>query len=266
MKKRTNVYIYTKNDEESLEMRATIKKALQTEGFTTLDTSEDANIILSLGSDGTFLQAVRKTNFRQDCLYAGILTTEGTSLYCDFHYDNLQDMVQTIRNTEVEVRRYPLLEITIDNHAPFYCLNELTIRSNIVRTFALDIMINNKKFESFRGDGLVISTPTGSTAYNKSIRGAVVDPSLKCFQVTELASINSNKFRTLGSPFILSGDRSLQLKVHDGKNSFPIMAADNEALPVRKTDDIKISLSDKMIKTIKLKDNSFWEKVQRLFL
>lgn len=266
MEKKLNVYIYTKNDENSLAMKSEIEEALSAEGFTTLDSHQEANIILSLGSDGTFLQAVRKTDFRQDCLYAGILSKDGHSLYCDFHYDKLADMVQTIRNANIEVRRFPLIEVKIDEHQPFYCLNELTIRSNIVRTFALDIMIDDKKFETFRGDGLIASTPTGSTAYNKSMRGAVVDPSLKCFQVTELGSINSNKYRTLGSSFILSENRTLKLKVHDDKNSFPIMAADNEALPVKKIKCVDISLSDKEIKTVKLKDNSFWEKVQRMFL
>lgn len=266
MEKKLNVYIYTKNDEKSLAMKSEIEEALSTEGFTTLDSHQEANIILSLGSDGTFLQAVRKTDFRQDCLYAGILSKDGHSLYCDFHYDKLADMVQTIRNADVEVRCFPLIEVKIDEHQPFYCLNELTIRSNIVRTFALDIMIDDKKFETFRGDGLIASTPTGSTAYNKSMRGAVVDPLLKCFQVTELGSINSNKYRTLGSSFILSENRTLKLKVHDDKNSFPIMAADNEALPVKKVKCVDISLSDKEIKTVKLKDNSFWEKVQRMFL
>lgn len=266
MEKRMNVYIYTKNDEKSLEMKSTVEQALTTEGFVTLDTYQDANIIISLGNDGTFLQAVRKTGFREDCLYAGISTQDSNSLYCDFHYDDLLEMVQTIRNTEIEVRRYPLIEVKIDEHNPFYCLNELTIRSNIVRTFALDIMVDGQKFESFRGDGLIASTPTGSTAYNKSMGGAVVDPLLNCFQVTELASVNNNEYRTLGSPFILSGNRSLKLRVHDEENSFPIMAADNEALPARKVKHVDIALSKKQIKTVKLKNNSFWEKVQRMFL
>lgn len=266
MANRTNVYIYSKNDEESIKKKETVKEALINEGFTVLDTHQEANIIISLGSDGTFLQAVRKTNFRQDCLYAGISLEMKPTLYCDFHYNNLFEMTQTIRDAEVEVRRYPLIEVTIDEHKPFYCLNEFSIRSNIVRTFALDVLINDKHFETFRGDGLITSTPTGSTAYNKSMNGAVVDPLLNCFQVTELASVNNNEYRTLGSSFILSGERSLQLKVHDDENSFPIIAADNEALPVRKVDVIDIRLSDKMVKTVKLKNNSFWEKVQRMFL
>ena len=188
------------------------------------------------------------------------------SLYCDFHYNNLYEMTQAIRDSKLEVRRYPLIEVTIDEHRPFYCLNEFSIRSNIIRTFVLDVIIDDKLFETFLGDGLIISTPTGSTAYNKSVKGAVVDPLLKCFQVTELASVNNNKYRTLGSSFILSGERKLKLHVHQDGNDFPLMAADNEALGIRKVENVEIELSDKIIKTVKLKDNSFWEKVQRIHL
>lgn len=266
MENRLNVYVYTKNDEESLLRKKTVEQALTSEGFTTLSTDKDANIILSIGSDGTFLQAVRKTDFRQDCLYAGISATDQQSMYCDFKYDDLASMVDTIRNAEIEVRRYPVIEVAINGHKPFYCLNEFTVRSNIIRTFVLDIEVDGNKLETFLGDGLIVSTPTGSTAYNKSMGGAVVDPLLQCFQVTELASVNNNAYRTLGSPFILSGKRSLTLRVPETDNAFPVVAADNEALPVRKVDQIDINLSDKTIKTVKLKNNSFWEKVQRIFL
>ena len=266
MENRLNVYVYTKNNEQSLMKKKTVEQALTSEGFTTLPTADDANIIMSIGSDGTFLQAVRKTHFRQDCLYAGIAVAGKQSMYCDFEYDNLSAMVETIRNAEIEVRRYPVIEVAIDEHKPFYCLNEFTIRSNIIRTFVLDIEVDGKKLETFLGDGLIISTPTGSTAYNKSMGGAIVDPLLKCFQVTELASVNNNAYRTLGTPFILSGERSLTLRVPETDNAFPVIAADNEALPVRKVEQVDIALSDKKIKTVKLKNNSFWEKVQRIFL
>lgn len=266
MGSRLNVFIYTKNDEQSLAQKATVEQALISQGFKIFKTHEEANIIISIGSDGTFLQAVRKTNFRQDCLYAGISVTGKQNMYCDFDYEHLADMVETIRNAEIEVRRYPIIEVAIDEHQPFYCLNEFSIRSNIIRTFVMDVVIDDKKFESFLGDGLIVSTPTGSTAYNKSMHGAVVDPLLPCYQVTELASVNNNQYRTLGAPFILSGERSLSLQIHKKESAFPIMAADNEALPVRQVQEININLSDKMIKTVKLKNNSFWEKVQRIFL
>lgn len=266
MTERMNIYIYCKNDEETLEKKSAVQEVLTHEGFIMTEKSDKANIIISLGNDGAFLQAIRKTGFRQDCLYAGITLNNKPSFYCDFDYHHVTEMIQMIRNAELKVRQYPLIEVTIDDRQPFYCLNEFSIRSNIIRMFTLDIMIDDTLFETFLGDGVIVSTPTGSTAYNKSVNGAVVDPLLPCFQVTELASVNTNSFRTLGSPFIMGGKRKLKLRVHQDGNDFPSMAADNEAMGIRRVEHIEIKLSDKKIKTVKLKDNSFWEKVARIYL
>ena len=64
-------------------------------------------------------------------------------------------------------------------------------------------------FERFRGDGLCISTPSGSTAYNKALGGAIIHPSLKAIQLAEMASINNRVFRTIGSPLIFPGHHNL---------------------------------------------------------
>ncbi|WP_313891573.1 NAD kinase [Psychrobacillus sp.] len=263
---RNTIYLYTKNDTESLQKKDALAQAIKQYGFLVVDNDQQASIIVSIGTDGTFLQAVRKTGFRQDCLYAGITTTGTLSMYCDFLIEDIKAMVDTILNDEIEVRKYPLMEISVNNNPKFYCLNEFTIRSNIIKTFVLDIIIDNKHFETFRGDGMVISTPTGSSAYNKSLNGAVVDPLLPCIQVTEIASVNSNEFRTLGSPFILSGSRSLELNLHKDWNDYPSMSTDNEALSIQHVNSVSIKLSDRIIKTVKLKNNSYWEKVKRSFL
>jgi NAD+ kinase len=113
---------------------------------------------------------------------------------------------------------------------------------------------------------MIIATPTGSTAYNKSVNGAVVDPLLPCIQVSELASLNNNRYRTLGSSFILSGQRKLTLKISPEGNHYPLIGMDNEALSIQHIEKIDIALSDRVIKTVRLKDNSFWEKVKRTFL
>ena len=112
----------------------------------------------------------------------------------------------------------------------------------------------------------LFSTPTGSTGYNKSVYGAVVDPLIPCMQVTELGSLNNNHYRTLGSPFILSQDRTLTLKIVKEGNEHPTMSMDNEAISIHNLEKIEIKLSDKKINTLKFKDNSFWEKAKRLFI
>ena len=59
-----------------------------------------------------------------------------------------------------------------------------------------DIIINHVPFERFRGDGVTVSTPTGSTAYNKSLGGAVLHPTIEALQLTEIASLNNRVYRT----------------------------------------------------------------------
>ncbi|WP_449537256.1 NAD kinase [Ferdinandcohnia sp. Marseille-Q9671] len=263
---RRNLYFFYRKDKETVEYVNKLYKLAEEHQFTIVEDYNKANVIVSIGGDGTFLQAVRKTNFRQDCLYAGISTTGALNLYCDFHSNETDKMVEAMQNEQIEVRRYPLLEVKVDDNPSFYCLNECSIRSAIIKTFVLEVYIDDLHFETFRGDGLIVSTPTGSTAYNKSVKGAVVDPLLPCMQVSELASLNTNQYRTLGSSFILSDARKLTLRdVQDG-NDFPTIGMDNEALSIRNVKQIDIKLSDKRIKTVKLKDNSFWEKVKRTFL
>ncbi len=267
MKKQQNIYLFHKMNKEMLQFSDSLHDLAKKYNIKEVSDSKNANLIVSIGGDGTFLQAVRKTNFRDDCLYAGISTEEKLHIYCDFSIYDQNKILAAITNERIAIRRYPLIEVSFDDQEPFYCLNELSIRSSIIKTFVLDVFIDDLHFETFRGDGMIISTPTGSTAYNKSTSGAVVDPFLPSFQVSELASLNNNSYRTLGSSFILSGKRTLTLKIaeHDS-NVHPIIGLDNEALSISNLKKVQIKLSNKVIKTVKLKDNSFWEKVKRTFL
>ncbi len=235
-------------------------------GFTVVSDINSANIIISLGGDNAFLQATRKTGFRDDCLYVGI-NTDQLSFYTDFTLKHPEAMFDAIMNEELEVRRYPVIEVTIDERMSFYCLNECSIRSHVTKAFVMDVYIDDFLFETFRGDGMIISTPTGSTAYNKSVNGAVIDPTLPSMQVSEIASLNNNEYRTLGSSFVLGLGRALTLKVDQkGGNTYSAIAVDNEALNVGHAKKLQVQLADRHINVLKLKTNSFWQRVKRKFL
>lgn len=264
--RRNRIYFFYKHDEQLTPQVQPLIELAQQNDFVVVDDYRNANVIVSIGDDGSFLQAVRQTGFRDDCLYAGISMLPSRGFYCDFQIDDPDHMVQAATNEQIEVRRYPIIQVTIDDTASFFCLNECSIRSGIIKTFVMDVFIDDLHFETFRGDGMIVATPTGSTAYNKSVNGAVVDPLLPCIQVSELASLNNNRYRTLGSSFILSGKRKLTLKISPEGNHYPLIGMDNEALSIRHIEKIDISLSDRVIKTVRLKDNSFWEKVKRTFL
>ena len=266
MPTRKNIFLFYKPTKEVEEIIAPLKEVAKQFDFTFVSDYRDANIIISIGGDGAFLQALRKTEFQADCLYLGINTGDHLGFYTDFSLNDINTIVDAMKNEDVEVRRNPVIEVSVNGEKPFYCFNECSIRSNVIRTFVIDVFIDDVYFETFRGDGLIVSTPTGSTAYNKSLGGAIVDPRIRALQLTEMASLNNNEFRTLGAPLILSGDSTLTLKVVQDGNDHPIIGADNEALSIRHCHDVKIKLTDKQIKMLKLKNNSFFQRVQKTFL
>ncbi|WP_163971655.1 NAD kinase [Oceanobacillus halotolerans] len=266
MTERRNIYFYYPNDPEVKEKLEPLMKVARENDFHIVEDDKNANIIVSVGGDGTFLQAVRNTGFRQDCLYTGLTYSDEAGLYCDFNMDDFNDLLHIIEHAEKEVRRFPVIDVEINGERTFHCLNEVSIRSTIIKTIAIDVYIDDMHFETFRGDGLIVATPTGSTGYNKSTLGAVVDPKIPCFQVSELASLNNNRYRTLGSSFILNKDRKLTLDVIQDGNDYPVVGLDNEAYSIRNIKQIAVSLSNKEVKTVKLKHNSYWDRVKRTFL
>ncbi|OMP66104.1 NAD kinase [Domibacillus epiphyticus] len=263
---RRNMFFSYKNDPAKQKDIENLMSIAKDQGFEIVTNQEEANIIVAVGGDGAFLQAVRRSGFRDDCLYVGVTDEEEASLYCDFNLHNTEEMIEAVHTAGVSVRRYPVIDVHLDGHTHFHCLNELSVRSSIIKTFVIDVFIDELHFETFRGDGIVVATPTGSTAYNRSLNGAVVDPRISCMQISEIASLNNNQFRTLGSSFILGDSRKLTLQIVQDGNDYPIIGLDNEALSIQNIKNIEVEMSGKIIKTVKLKDNSFWHKVQRTFL
>ncbi|WP_100012129.1 NAD kinase [Lentibacillus sediminis] len=264
MTERNNIFFY--NQEAAQQKLKPVIDLAKENDFTIVDNPKDANIIVSIGGDGAFLQAVRKTGFRQDCLYAGITHSDQAGLYCDFNLDNYNEMLYSLQHEEKEVRRFPVINVQINGENEYKCLNEVSVRSAIIKSIAIDVHIDDLHFETFRGDGLIIATPTGSTGYNKSTNGAVIDPMIPSVQVSELASLNNNRYRTLGSSFVLGKERTLNLNIVQDGNDYPIIGLDNEAYPVQNIKQVTVTLSDDVVKTVKLKNNSYWDRVKRTFL
>lgn len=261
-----NIFFYYKEVDDSNETLKPLIQAAEKYGYTIVDDAKRANLIVAIGGDGMFLQAVRKTGFKQDALYMGISQGDELALYCDFKMHEVDDLFNTIDRNDMKVRRFPIIEVTVNGESTFYCLNEVSVRSSIIKTIVIDVFIDDLHFETFRGDGLIVATPTGSTGYNKSTHGAVIDPLIPSFQVSEISSLNNNRYRTLGSSFVLGKERKLILKVVQDGNDYPIIGLDNEAYSIRNIKDVEVVLSDKVVQTIRMKDNSYWHRVKRTFL
>lgn len=260
-----NVFLFYKKTPEMEEISKTIIQEAKSYGYHIVSNAKDAQIIISIGGDSAFLQAVQKTNFRENCYYVGI-STDSLGFYTDFTINESRELFNSLQEEQISIRQAPVLEVIINEETPFYCLNECTIRSNVIKSFVIEVFIDDMHFETFRGDGMIVSTPSGSTGYSKSVRGAVIDPDLPSLQVSEIASLNNNSYRTLGTSFILGPNRKLTLEVVQDGNDHPIIGVDNEALSIRHAKQIHLSLANRQMKVVQKKEHSFWKTVQKTFV
>lgn len=229
---------------------------------------QNPDIVFTIGGDGTVLRAIhhymdaKKLNTVK---FIGIHTGH-LGYYTDWLPEEIDAMVEFLTTRKIQSYKYPLLEAKLcakEKTRHRYALNEFTIL-NAKRTQHLDIKINDMFLESFRGTGICISPPTGSTAYNKALGGAIIYPSLPVYQLTEIASINSNAYRTIGSPLIIPKEQKLILESENWEGM--TLTQDHLNLDISKLTSINITLSDKYVQFVKRKGGLFWNRVKDHFL
>ena len=176
------VAIYANEREHSQQVKEHMELKLK-EAHIELD-HENPEIVLTIGGDGTVLHAVHHYLDQIEKLNLSGFHTGPLGYYTDWLPDELDELVQFLKQKQSRISQYPLLSIMLCEDKTchqLYAFNEMTLL-NAFRTQHLNVTIADLFFESFRGTGVCISTPTGSTAYNKSLGGAIIYPSLKAFQ------------------------------------------------------------------------------------
>lgn len=261
-----NFTIVAKRDNHSQTIAEQIRKYL--EDFDLVWSDEEPEIVISVGGDGTLLNAFQKYTHRlEDTAFVGVHTGH-LGFYADWRPAEVEKLVIAIAKKPLNVVEYPLLRVTIhyrDNREPesFLALNEATVKT-VEGTFVMDVEIKGEHFERFRGDGLCVSTPSGSTAYNKALGGAIIHPSLPSIQIAEMASINNRVFRTIGSPLVLPSHHTCTLKP---VTQFDFQVSiDYISTLQRKVKSIEFRVADEKVRFARFKPFPFWSRVRQSFI
>lgn len=225
-------------------------------------------LVISIGGDGTLLSAFHRFSHRlHDVSFLGVHTGH-LGFYTDWRDYELEELVESLQTNRGASVSYPLLDVTIrffdDKPAKhFLALNESTIKRGN-RTMVADVCIKDELFERFRGDGLSVSTPTGSTAYNKSVGGAVLHPSINAFQLAEIASLNNRVFRTLGSPIVIGSEEWVKIKLQDSKDY--LITIDQLDIPQDNIQSIVYRIAEERIHFASYRHMHFWHRVKDAFI
>lgn len=233
------------------------------------ENEEYPSLVISVGGDGTMLEAFHRYKHLLDQLAFVGVHTGRLGFYADWRPDELETLVQSIASESVHARyvSYPLVEVllaeTNGTVNRYLALNECAVKT-VEGPLVMKLSINGDPFETFRGDGLCISTPSGSTAYNKSLGGAIIHPSLASIQITEMASINNRVYRTIGSPLILPAHHTCQLKP---KNDVAYQVTiDHLTLDQKELAYIELTVAKERVRFARYRPFPFWKRVRESFI
>ncbi|MDD2620009.1 MAG: NAD(+)/NADH kinase [Syntrophomonadaceae bacterium] len=165
-------------------------------------------IIIVLGGDGTILRAARQYGQSEIPILGVNMGTVG--FLSNIEVNELEFYFDRLLNLDFTVDKRMMLEVGIYNDklpvSKSYCLNEVVFKSPTPRMLSFILDISGQVMSTYRGDGLIIASSTGSTAYSLSAGGPVVDPILEAFVVTPIASHITSK-----RPLVVAPDRVLSL-------------------------------------------------------
>ncbi|MGY3765648.1 NAD kinase [Vagococcus vulneris] len=255
------------NDAEKSRVTATELKRLLDAADIELN-QERPTVVITVGGDGTLLGAFHQyLEMVEHVRFIGVHTGH-LGFYTDWRNYELELLVESLKKDTGQSVSYPLLDVCIHFNdeladAHHVALNEATIR-NIERTMVAKVSIEGECFEMYRGDGLSMSTPTGSTGYNKSLGGAVVHPRVNALQLNEIASINNRVYRSLGSPMIVAPNEKVTIDLkRDDRYQLHL---DHYVRSYDNLSSLELTLSKKRIHFASYRHTHFWRRVNDSFI
>lgn len=220
------------------------------------DGIKGARLVVSLGGDGTILQISRflagtgvpiiGVNMGNKGFLAELERTELLRVLevAEGHYTTLERMmldVELVRNGDVVFTSQ--------------ALNEAVVRA-AVALIRIEAYGDGREITAFSGDGIIVATPTGSTAYSMAAGGPIVEPDANCIILTPICT-----FRLASRSVVLTPDRNVHVFLPQQGDKEVLLTIDGESVPFLDGDELRVRRSDKTLLMAKISDRSFYDIV-----
>ena len=259
------IRLFYNDNDKSIKIALSLNNKLLEYGYEVVYT-DNFDLGIAIGGDGSFLRMVKNCQFRNDVYYIGVNT--GTLGFAqeiypndiDLFLDNLSSNNYKIDNVGIQSN---IVE-TRKSRSEFYSLNEILIRDKNLNTSFLDVFINEKLLENFVGDGVLVSTSFGSTAYNLSYGGSIVYNDLHTMQITPVAPLSNKSYQVLRNSVIIPEDRIINIRPNYRiKDLLLTNDGDNQVYDDVLNIDISVK---KKIKFLRMNDYDYTKKINEKFL
>lgn len=223
---------------------------------------EGMDCALVLGGDGTLIRAAREIKEKDIPLLGINLGTLGFLAEVELSdiYPALDKLF--LPEPDVGIERRMMMCGTVEGITEDIALNDIVVaRDRSLRVVQFDIYVNGELLNSYQADGVIVSTPTGSTAYNLSAGGPVVEPTSSMFVITPICSHALNT-----SSIVLSAEDVIEIEIREGrygKVEHALAAFDGTStVPLKTGDRITIQKAERTTKLIKLSKESFMKTMR----
>ncbi len=225
--------------------------------------SAKADAIISVGGDGTFLRAARYA-FKRQIPIMGI-NVGNLGFLTEVNLKDYTTAIDDLLKGSFKIEERMLLEMVIyrgtgiiedDNGGAFIALNEFTLTRNMMsKIIDLEVIVNGLDVISFRADGIIIATPTGSTAYSLSAGGPIVEPMNESVIITPLCAHS-----LFARSMVISPRNNLEIRL-ESKNKNDVLSVDGTRKDtiLHSGDILKINKSELKLKLITFNNNIFFK-------
>lgn len=217
----------------------------------------NCDVAIAIGGDGTTLNVAKKAA-RYSKKVLGI-NAGRLGFMSGLEHDEL-DLLKNVVDGNYEIDERLMLEADIVKNGSVLsvhqCLNDAVIsRGNFARLIDINITCSGRNVSNMRADGVIVSTPTGSTAYSMAAGGPVVSPQADCILITPICPHS-----LMDRSIIFSTDKELVIRAYNDKLNQPILTVDGEdAITLDRDSEVRVRVSDTKSKLIKIKPENFYE-------
>lgn len=225
---------------------------------------ENADVVIAVGGDGTTLN-VSKIASKYGKATLGI--NAGRLGFMSGLEKNEIALLKNLVSGEYEIEERMMLKAQVfENNelmGTYHCLNDAVIsRGDLARLIDISVKSQGRLVTDNRADGMIVATPTGSTAYSMAAGGPVLSPDNSCFVVTPICPHS-----LVNRSIVFSADKQIELSVQNDKNNNAVLSIDgDEPIKIRANSEIIISKSQFSVKLIKIKPDNFYEILSKKLL
>lgn len=229
--------------------------------YNDLDSSID--LMITIGGDGTLLRSI---TFVRDLGIPIIgINTGRLGFLATLNQEILNVELKKILKAEFDVEERSLLEVSIGNNQNFsdfnFALNEVSVgRKNTTSMIEIKTILDGEYLNTYWADGLIVSTPTGSTGYSLSCGGPIMTPSSQTFSITPIAPHNLN-----ARPLVISDEIKIELSV-EGREKSHLLSLDSQIISLKNNVKIFIKKANYKVKLASISNNSFYKTLRNKLL